>query len=148
MFNKKHNVKKYIHKTEQVGHILSNNILEYSPAISKNENTSLSILVLGGSQGAEIFDKTINDCFQNGLRCILFITGKGLKKGEESTRKQNKLYGGKIREEFIFWAQEKKHSNKIRLIGLDLGTKRIGVSICDEKQSIATPYKTINRSIY
>ena len=38
---------------------------------------------------------------------------------------------------------KKKHSNKIRLIGLDLGTKRVGVSICDEKQSIATPYKTL-----
>ena len=38
---------------------------------------------------------------------------------------------------------KKKHSTKIRLIGLDLGTKRIGVSICDENQSIATPYKTL-----
>jgi putative Holliday junction resolvase len=32
------------------------------------------------------------------------------------------------------------------LIGLDLGSKRIGVSICDEKQLIATPLKTINRN--
>ena len=39
---------------------------------------------------------------------------------------------------------KKKHSDKCRLIGLDLGSKRIGVSICDEKQLIATPYKTIN----
>ena len=38
---------------------------------------------------------------------------------------------------------KKKHSTKIRIIGLDLGTKRIGVSICDEKQSIATPFKTL-----
>ena len=29
---------------------------------------------------------------------------------------------------------------------MDLGSKRIGVSICDEKQLIATPFKTINRS--
>ena len=41
---------------------------------------------------------------------------------------------------------EKKHSDKCRLIGLDLGSKRIGVSICDEKQLIATPLKTINRN--
>ena len=40
---------------------------------------------------------------------------------------------------------KKKQSNKTRLIGLDLGSKRIGVSICDENQSIATPYKTINK---
>ena len=39
-----------------------------------------------------------------------------------------------------------KHPNKVRFIGLDLGSKRIGVSICDEKQSIATPFKTINKT--
>ena len=38
---------------------------------------------------------------------------------------------------------KKKHLTKIRIIGLDLGTKRIGVSICDENQSIATPFKTL-----
>ena len=41
---------------------------------------------------------------------------------------------------------KKKHSDKCRLIGLDLGSKRIGVSICDEKQLIATPFKTIKRN--
>ena len=41
---------------------------------------------------------------------------------------------------------KKKQSDKSRLLGLDLGSKRIGVSICDEKQLIATPFKTIIRS--
>ena len=41
---------------------------------------------------------------------------------------------------------KKKQSETTRLIGLDLGSKRIGVSICDEKQSIATPFKTINKT--
>ena len=41
---------------------------------------------------------------------------------------------------------KKKHSDKCRLIGLDIGSKRIGVSICDEKQLIATPLKTITRN--
>ena len=41
---------------------------------------------------------------------------------------------------------KKKQLDKCRLIGLDLGSKRIGVSICDEKQLIATPFKTIHRS--
>ena len=41
---------------------------------------------------------------------------------------------------------KKNQSDKCRLIGLDLGSKRIGVSISDEKQLIATPFKTINRS--
>ena len=40
---------------------------------------------------------------------------------------------------------KKKLSRKVRLLGLDMGSKRIGVSICDEYQSIATPYKTINK---
>ena len=41
---------------------------------------------------------------------------------------------------------KKKYSDKCRLIGLDLGSKRIGISICDDKQLIATPLKTINRN--
>ena len=41
---------------------------------------------------------------------------------------------------------KKKHSDKCRLIGLDLGSKRIGVSICDDKRLIATPLKTINKN--
>ena len=40
---------------------------------------------------------------------------------------------------------KKKQSEPSRLIGLDLGSKRIGVSICDEKQLIATPFRTIKR---
>ena len=37
-----------------------------------------------------------------------------------------------------------KINKNSRLIGLDLGSKRIGVSICDEKRLVATPFKTIN----
>ena len=41
---------------------------------------------------------------------------------------------------------KKKQSYKVRLIGLDIGSKRIGVSVCDENQSIATPFITINKT--
>ena len=41
---------------------------------------------------------------------------------------------------------KKKQAEPSRLIGLDLGSKRIGVSICDERQSIATPFKTIDKT--
>ena len=41
---------------------------------------------------------------------------------------------------------KKERSYKTRLIGLDLVSKRIGISICYEKQSIATPYKTIKKT--
>jgi len=52
-----------------------------------------------------------------------------------------KIYNMITIEEF-----KKKQSETTRLIGLDLGSKRIGVSICDEKQLIATPLKTINKN--
>jgi len=39
----------------------------------------------------------------------------------------------------------KKHiNNKSRLIGVDMGSKRVGLSISDENRKIATPLKTIN----
>ena len=37
-----------------------------------------------------------------------------------------------------------KINKNSRLIGLDLGSKRIGVSICDRKRLVATPFKTID----
>ncbi len=36
-----------------------------------------------------------------------------------------------------------KITKKSRLLGLDLGSKRIGVAICDDTQSIATPFTTL-----
>ena len=41
---------------------------------------------------------------------------------------------------------KKKSSLNARLIGLDIGSKRIGVSICDENRSIATPLVTIEKT--
>ena len=38
---------------------------------------------------------------------------------------------------------KKKPSTRSRLIGLDLGSKRIGIGICDENHKIATPFKTV-----
>ena len=36
-----------------------------------------------------------------------------------------------------------KLTTRSRLIGLDLGSKRIGIGICDENHKIATPFKTV-----
>ena len=41
---------------------------------------------------------------------------------------------------------KKKYATRSRLIGIDLGSKRIGIGICDEYRKIATPYKTINKT--
>ena len=39
----------------------------------------------------------------------------------------------------------KKHiNNKSRLLGVDMGSIRVGLSISDENRKVATPLKTIN----
>tara|TARA_Y100000992_G_C21239789_1_gene480123 strand:- start:59 stop:514 length:456 start_codon:yes stop_codon:yes gene_type:complete len=40
---------------------------------------------------------------------------------------------------------KKNNTKSSRLIGIDLGTKRIGIAICDENQKIATPFKTLKK---
>ena len=39
---------------------------------------------------------------------------------------------------------KKQINNESRLIGVDMGSKRVGISISDENRKIATPFKTIN----
>ena len=50
---------KYKSKTYEVGSVLSKNVINYSPFNENNDKRKFSILVLGGSQGAEIFGKVI-----------------------------------------------------------------------------------------
>ena len=37
----------------------------------------------------------------------------------------------------------KKIKEKSRLMGIDPGKARVGISLCDENRKIATPYKTL-----
>ena len=37
-----------------------------------------------------------------------------------------------------------KIDQKTRLLGIDMGSKKIGISICDDKRLIATPFQTIS----
>jgi len=46
---------KYISKTYEVGSILNKNIINFSPINNTNDKKKISILALGGSQGAKIF---------------------------------------------------------------------------------------------
>ena len=39
---------------------------------------------------------------------------------------------------------KRKIDQKTRLLGIDMGSKKIGVSICDDKRLIATPFHTID----
>ena len=64
-------------------------------------------------EAKNIFVTTINDCFYKNYRCILFITGKGIKKRTEENFQQNKLYYGKIRNNFLSWTSIKSIQSKI-----------------------------------
>jgi len=58
------------------------------------------------------FIDVITDCYEKQLRCILFITGKGLKKNLDLYT-DNKLYYGKIRNNFMDWVADDRVSSKI-----------------------------------
>ena len=65
-------------------------------------------------ESEELFSNTIKECYNGGLRCLLFVTGKGLFKSknyEESYKP--KLYHGIIRASFVEWAGSKKFSKYI-----------------------------------
>jgi len=51
--------KKYENKTYVVGTILNKNIINYSTVERKNEEENFTVLILGGSQGAEIFGEIV-----------------------------------------------------------------------------------------
>lgn len=62
----------------------------------------------------ELFSNTILDCYNAGLRCLLFITGKGLFKIKNNNEfGLPKLYHGVIRTAFINWVTSNKLSKKI-----------------------------------
>ena len=58
------------------------------------------------------FFKIIDECFYSNARCILFITGKGIKKSNYDTT-HAKLFHVIIRENFQKWVLEKGVASKI-----------------------------------
>jgi len=65
-------------------------------------------------ESEEQFNNTIIESYNNGQRCLLFVTGKGLFKSknyEESDKP--KLYHGIIRSSFVEWVRLKKFSKYI-----------------------------------
>ena len=66
------------------------------------------------NQARKKFFNEIEKCFYSNKRCILFITGKGLKKSSQTEESlDTKLFHGKIRENFLKWVYEKDVSTKI-----------------------------------
>jgi len=62
----------------------------------------------------ELFSNTIINCYNKGLRCLLFITGKRLFKTKDLQENDKpKLYHGVIRSALITWVGSKKFSQYI-----------------------------------
>jgi len=60
-----------------------------------------------------LFIHIINSCYKKNLRCILFITGKGVLKKTTNVSGEQKLYYGKIRSNFMIWTKKKELSKCI-----------------------------------
>ena len=62
----------------------------------------------------ELFFNTIMECYNSGLRCLLFVTGKGLYKAKNEYKNDlPKLYHGVIRGEFVNWVTSYKFAKHI-----------------------------------
>jgi len=55
-----------------------------------------------------LFSSSVKKFYEKNLRCILFITGKGVLKKENENTNNIRLYYGKIRNNFINWTQKKE----------------------------------------
>lgn len=72
----------------------------------------------------ELFLNTIISCYKKGIRCLLFITGKGVMRKSNNDNEQKKLYYGKIRREFFLWiarANLQKYILSVEQAGIEYG---------------------------
>ena len=72
----------------------------------------------------DLFLETIISCYKKKLRCILFVTGKGIFKKNRHNNENLKLYYGKIRENFLSWTKKteiQKYILSVEQAGIDYG---------------------------
>jgi len=127
--------KKYKQKVYKIGAILSKNIINYLPK-KKEKRKYFSILVLGGSQGAEIFGKVIPEAIK-----MLKERGYNIKIVQQCLKHQkNKIINfykkNKIKSNvFIF------EKNILNLISkTDLAISRSGATTVAELSQTCTPF--------
>ena len=86
-------------------------VLEKNPINKKLKKGKVPIDKKIDFHGYSVFDAetlfldTIVDCYKRNLRCILFITGKGIRRINNNEGEKTKLYYGKIREGFLKWVK-------------------------------------------
>ena len=67
---------------------------------------------LSVNDAKNLFLKKVDSCYHKNKRCILFITGKGIKRIDDN-QEDNKLFYGKIRAEFLGWTKLDENTKKI-----------------------------------
>ena len=127
--------KKYENKVFKIGSILRKEIIDYS-AIEKNSESNFSILVLGGSQGAEIFGKIVPNSIK-----MLNEDGYTVEVNQQCLKEQKDslidFYNhNKIKSNIFNFTD-----NILNLISLsDLAISRCGASTTAELVNTLTPF--------
>ena len=71
-----------------------------------------------------LFLDTVINCYNQNLRCILFVTGKGVMKKDKNDNENIKLYYGKIRKNFLNWVSRpdlQKYILSVEQAGIEHG---------------------------
>lgn len=71
------------------------------PIDKKIDFHGLSVL-----EAENLFSETVKNCYNKKLRCLLFVTGKGVLKKSREQNEKTQLYYGKIRNNFNLWANK------------------------------------------
>ena len=133
---KKDNIKKSILKNENLNteniktkKIIIKNLVEkkiINTVLKKNNNNKIEITKINKKlkrgkippdkkidfhgmtlvESEELLYNTVLNCYNANKRCILFVTGKGVKKKEADYRNETRLYYGKIRSAFSSWIRK------------------------------------------
>ena len=128
--------KKFERKAYQVGTILSKDIINFSISKKKHINNNLSILVLGGSQGAEIFGKIITPAIK-----MLKEKGYEIEINQQCIKKQ--------KETLVSFYKENKIKNNVFefkknildfILSSDFAISRCGASSMAELAQTFTPF--------
>ena len=131
--------KKYENKVYKVGNILREEIINYSAIKKKNNSKFFSILVLGGSQGAEIFGVIIPPVIK-----MLKDKGHMVKINQQCLGKQKKTLTEYYKKNNIKNNIFDFTNNILDLISsTDLAISRSGASTTAELVSMLTPFVAI-----
>ena len=127
---------KFKNKISTVGSILNKNIINYSNNIEKKDKNIFSILILGGSQGAEIFGKIIPKAIK-----MLEVEGYKIEVNQQCIKSQKKelidFYNNNNIKNNIFEFED----NILKLISsTNLAISRCGASTTSELVCTATPF--------